>query len=255
MSRPDIYKYAHIPRIIVHAGGVTQGKRYTNTLDALEDSVRREAKWVEIDFSWTSDNHLVLLHDWNECFKWLAPSWKYDRVPTLAEFKKLTYVRGWTQMDFFDLTQWLLINKDIKIITDVKDRETEAIEYILNSSKGVTRNFIFQIYAIEDCLLIKEEKDLPIILSLYKYDCDFFVEEKFSAIKYLLREYPGVMITLPFDWVKRSVEWANFIKNSGYLWFTHPVNSIDNLSDFLKIGGYGVYSSFLDPKTSVDLKK
>ncbi len=51
-----------LPRV-AHAGGGFEERTYTNTLAALEHN-RDDYELFEIDFSWTSDDELVCLHDW-----------------------------------------------------------------------------------------------------------------------------------------------------------------------------------------------
>ena len=53
---------------IAHAGGRYLGYTYTNSIEALEAN-RDKFNLFEIDFSWTSDNRLVGLHDWGTVFE------------------------------------------------------------------------------------------------------------------------------------------------------------------------------------------
>ena len=54
-----------VPKTIAHAAGEIRGLAYSNSLEALDSSYGRGYRHMEMDFSWTTDGNLVLLHDWN----------------------------------------------------------------------------------------------------------------------------------------------------------------------------------------------
>lgn len=51
--------------LIAHAGGSVKDKKLTNSLQALNANVEKGYVLFEVDFEWTSDNRLVLIHDWD----------------------------------------------------------------------------------------------------------------------------------------------------------------------------------------------
>lgn len=56
--------------LIHHAGGGIEGNTYTNSVEALENTLRKypDKCVVEIDFLRTSDGELVCCHGWEESF-------------------------------------------------------------------------------------------------------------------------------------------------------------------------------------------
>src|SRR5689334_12250244 len=50
--------------IVAHACGEYDGITYTNSLNALNANYNRGFRYFEIDFNYTSDGHIVLIHDW-----------------------------------------------------------------------------------------------------------------------------------------------------------------------------------------------
>ena len=54
--------------IIYHAGGTVQGITYTNSREAIEKSLEEGHYFIEIDFSHTSDGHLVCAHAWTDLY-------------------------------------------------------------------------------------------------------------------------------------------------------------------------------------------
>ena len=66
-------------RLIVHALGKINTTIYSNTLEALKYwYFEKNMRLMEADFHLTSDNHVVLTHDFSIL----------GRTPTLEEFKK-----------------------------------------------------------------------------------------------------------------------------------------------------------------------
>ena len=76
------------PKRVPHAGGGINGKTYTNSYDALDLSIKRGFSYFEIDFSFTSDDRLVCLHDWEGSFE-RSFGFKTDVRLTLEEFREL----------------------------------------------------------------------------------------------------------------------------------------------------------------------
>src|SRR5210317_451008 len=54
------------PVFIAHAGGSLNGQKYTNSLEALNLNYQKGHRFFEVDFSWTSDEGLVAIHDWGK---------------------------------------------------------------------------------------------------------------------------------------------------------------------------------------------
>ncbi len=102
--------------IIAHRGA--SGAAPENTMAAIQQAVRDQTDWVEIDVQETSDGQVVVMHDsdfkkiadndlkiWEATLdslatidigSWFAPEFADQRVPTLAEV--LTYCQGKTKV-------------------------------------------------------------------------------------------------------------------------------------------------------------
>ena len=72
------------PQLIAHGGGIIirvdgKDKRVysTNSIEALQRNYDEGYSLFEMDFQWTSDNHLVAIHDWGT--SWRAYYEKEDR--------------------------------------------------------------------------------------------------------------------------------------------------------------------------------
>lgn len=161
------HRYFPIERI-AHAGGGYNKKTYTNSINALE--VNKDSyNFFEIDFVWTSDNHLVCLHDWDTSAK-VTFGHEFDPAPTLYDFEKL--VRDHPQYKNCTaetLIDWLEANPDKKIVTDVKRGNVQALKYIAELYPHYAQRFIPQIYNPEQYEPIKKMGYEDIIFTLYRF--------------------------------------------------------------------------------------
>lgn len=94
------YDYTRHPRI-AHAGGSYLGLRYTNSLEALNFN-SSSYDYFELDFNFTSDDHLVCAHNWQQ----ITPKPK-GTAPTLAEFIALKDSEPFERCTIDSLAMWL----------------------------------------------------------------------------------------------------------------------------------------------------
>ena len=57
-------KHIYRPLFIAHASGGINGLTYLNSLETLNYNYELGHRYFEVDFSWTQDDELVLIHDW-----------------------------------------------------------------------------------------------------------------------------------------------------------------------------------------------
>lgn len=103
---------------MAHAGGTIYGFRYTNSLEAIEESYNNGFRFIELDFEWTKDDEVVIIHDWDSMVQRLfktAPG-----VLMWKEFKSAKIFQDLTLMDLDDSAAWLEKRNDAYIITDAK---------------------------------------------------------------------------------------------------------------------------------------
>jgi hypothetical protein len=54
-----------LEKVIRHAGGSIKDLTYSNSMEAIELSYKSGLHYIELDFNWTIDRRLVVIHDWN----------------------------------------------------------------------------------------------------------------------------------------------------------------------------------------------
>jgi glycerophosphoryl diester phosphodiesterase len=226
------------PRYIAHAGGIGNHRTYTNSLEALNNSVARGHTAIEIDFSWTSDDHLVLVHDWDREFERL-----FDRLPgrlTLAEFRLTPSAYGLTHLILEDLESWLLDNPEVLVITDIKERNTEGLRLIAEEYPEHRHRFVPQIYRPESYIEVRELGYDHVVFSLYRTDLSDRQVIEFAIAN------PLFGVTMPVRRAREGTLPAELAAN-GVRVFVHTVNDYPTANGLRTEGVYGVYTDWLSP--------
>ncbi|MCR5050106.1 MAG: hypothetical protein K6A36_03385 [Paludibacteraceae bacterium] len=94
---------------IAHAGGSVGRYRYSNSIEAVQNSLEHGMKYIELDLCLTSDNQLVAWHDWN--FEW-------TEAPTHDQFMARRIYGQFTPMDFRLIDSILTTNPQLSLVTD-----------------------------------------------------------------------------------------------------------------------------------------
>ena len=157
-----------LPRV-AHAGGQLDGATYTNSLEALEKNYEAGFRAFEIDLSFTSDRELVCLHDWDESF-----TRSFDLPPaspvSLQEFERLVQERSSvTKCTLASLMHWIDEHHDAILITDVKERNLEALEHISTRYPQLLSRIVPQIYQPDEHESVKTLGFERLIWTLYSY--------------------------------------------------------------------------------------
>lgn len=226
------------PRLIAHAGGIGHHRTYTNSLEALDNSVARGYTAVEIDLSWTSDDHLVLLHDWDHEFVEL-----FDRSPdrlTVAEFLSMPSPHGLTRLSLDDLEDWLVDHPNILIVTDIKERNTEGLRVIAEKYGEHLYRILPQIYRPESYREVRELGYDEVIFTLYRSDLSDRQVVDFAIAN------PLFGVTMPLQSAMEGALSAE-LAAKGVRVFVNTVNDYSTAARLRSSGVYGVYTDWLSP--------
>src|SRR4030042_4627950 len=114
-----------LQNLVAHAGGGIENLSYTNSLEALNLSYSKGFRFMELDFEWTNDGYLVLIHDWEESILRLFNA--RPRQYSLKEYEHLKMINEMTSLSLDDLAIWIRQHPDTFIITDVKRDNIRAL--------------------------------------------------------------------------------------------------------------------------------
>ncbi len=135
-----------IGRFIAHAGGSIEGRRYTNSLEALEHSYRAGFRLFELDIIETSDKHFVAAHDWQHWQK--ISAYQGPLPPTLEIFKSLKLHGKFTPLDMRDINAWFADHPDAILVTDKVNDPVRVASEFLDESRLMME--LFSLDAVAD---------------------------------------------------------------------------------------------------------
>ena len=202
---------------IAHAGGAYNGVTYTNSIEAL-DANKGEFTIFEIDLAFTSDDELVCSHDWDGYPKQIF-GFDIGGVPSLAEFERLSDENPrFTNCTLTTLVTWLDENPNAFVVTDVKDRNLEALAHISQKFPASVRRFIPQIYNMDQYGPARDLGYRELILTIYNWgasEVDIVEAVKGRNL---------FAVTVPFY---RAPYIGNRLKDVGQRVYAHTINSME----------------------------
>lgn len=219
--------------LIAHAGGHIYGYKYTNSLEAIESSYNNGFKLIELDFEWTVDDQIVLIHDWEAMVKRLYMI--EPEVLSYVAFKGNTTFQDLTLLDIYDLVNWLK-DKDVYIVTDAKNRNIEFLEYVSTNFNEVSKKFIPQVYSFNEFNKARELGYKNIILTLYKAN---YTDEEIIAFA---KNNPVYAITMPIE--RGYSQLPKKLQEMGIISYVHTVNDLYVYEELNANGVYGIYTDY-----------
>lgn len=214
-------------RLVAHAGGAFHGLTYTNSKEALDENYRKGFRVFELDFEWTSDNHLVLVHDWEHSS---SLSGQRPHVFTYAEFLSSTRRDGLHQLTFEGLVSWLRSHPDAFVVTDTKASNDRLLTFLRVHGKEVLPQLIIQIYRLSELRSARELAPRAVWLTVYKS----------SYPRWALARISGVdAFVIPVDRYEAYFE-PNLMRRTPF--YVHSV-AAENVGQTLKRlpGIFGIY--------------
>ena len=109
LIRMNWFENPDLPHYIAHAGGSVYRYMYSNSLEAVRNTLAHGFDFMELDLSVTSDGELVAWHDWN--FEW-------TEAPTHDEFMARKIYGLFTPIDFPRMDSILTANPQLTLVTD-----------------------------------------------------------------------------------------------------------------------------------------
>lgn len=109
LIRSNWFESPDLPHYIAHAGGSVYRYMYSNSLEAVRNTLAHGFDFMELDLSVTSDGELVAWHDWQ--FEW-------TEAPTHDEFMARKIYGLFTPIDFPRMDSILTANPQLTLITD-----------------------------------------------------------------------------------------------------------------------------------------
>jgi len=227
---------------IAHAGGAINGKTYTNSYDALDLNIKKGFLYFEIDFSFTKDNKLVCIHDWEDSFK-RSFGFEATERPTQETFEFLSRNASEFKKCTLDgLAIWMRDNPSAKLITDAKENNIKALRMILESIPDAQKRVVPQIYQPLSYNIVKEMGFESIIWTLYK-----FRGSNYQVINWVNKFNGPFAITMPKKRAKTVLPAQ--LRDRHIQTYVHTINDKEELNMFLnEYSLTEVYTDILQPE-------
>jgi len=106
--------------LIAHAGGGIDGHIYTNSREAVENSLERGYSFIELDLLLSKDEKIVAVHDWESFYKNTDLSLTSDKPEPLSfeEFKAKKLHGKYTTLVYEDIIELLKKHESMILVTD-----------------------------------------------------------------------------------------------------------------------------------------
>ncbi|WP_270839099.1 cell wall-binding repeat-containing protein [Peptacetobacter hiranonis] len=233
---------------IAHALGGIDGKRYTNSLQALEYNYKKGFRVFEVDLDIASDGELIACHAFDKnALKELGLPEKYSKQkPTSQEFKKQKLCGKYNTMTFKDIVSYMEKHPDMYTVIDLKQATNRRVREVYkkiveDASPEVLERIIPQIYREE---LYNE------IMKIYDFKSAAFT-------CYTMQKLNADQITnfCAMNGIKVLVIEGRFYANSlmekcrakGIKLYMNTYNDQNEVNSFKKKGAQGFFTDFLTP--------
>lgn len=236
--------------LIAHALGNAGEYIYTNTKDALEESIAEGYKTLEVDLSLTSDKEVVCRHTWySDDFEV-----SYGGiVPDLAAFVSEKYFGVLTPLTGKELLEIWAEHPELYFVTDVKQDENtnllEVLERFVELAKetgheDLLEHLVIQAYHIED--YDKVNQIYPFenwLFTIYQLPED--ANSRIEAAAFAAEHGFGVLVA-PSNCMGDNF-FMDLAEKYGLTLFIHTVNEPEVIERIAPRGVYGYYSDFFIP--------
>lgn len=222
------------PRFIAHGGGEFQGQLRTNSLEALQASYEAGFFYMELDFSWTRDDELVALHDWDGSKKaWFGLP--VEGPMTLDEFTQAESQNGLTHVTLAQLAEWMRTHgQRARVVTDIKRHNHKGLKLIASRYPDLINHFVPQAYNFEGYALACDLGFKDVILTTYrsKYrDDEIYI---FAA-----KRRPFA-ITMPHR--RAATDLTARLHALGMPVFAHGTENPERIEHLFEKGVHGIYA-------------
>lgn len=102
--------------LIAHGGGIGEFL-YTNSTESIEDSLRRNFRFIEIDFQETLDHHLIGAHDWRH-FHSISGNMGESAPLSLSQVQSRRIHQKYHAATAADLCDFIRCHPDFILVTD-----------------------------------------------------------------------------------------------------------------------------------------
>ena len=220
-------------RFIAHAGGGIDDLKYTNSLEAVNKSIKGNFKLIELDIRETLDNVFVGVHEWKE-FKEITNTKKQDEnelnneALLLNEFKSKKIYKKYTPLDIISINDIFEKNNELILLTD----KTNNFSKLNSDLKFDKKRIMVEVFGKKNYFKSISEGIINPIYSFNHKDYNFVIKHKIKIISAHSQ-----------DIINNSQIYKKLVENNVMV-FMYSSNESDFINNNLDILFTHVYTDF-----------
>ena len=249
---------------IAHAGGGVEGRIYTNSLEAWENSYQKGNRVFDADMAFTSDGEMVLRHEWDENLELDNYSMREGshyidefnghtqyiyKMPekkqvSYEEFMKSRIFYKYTPMSCDDMIRFMKKHDDLYVACDMKGDMKKAYQYLVKkayelSSESILDRIIVNIYDHESYDSILEIYPFKNVTVRQHYWCS---NNYYELVDFCLRNNIHVVNISSYYMEDEGVE---LLMTKGIHVYVAVVDYISDMNDYYRLGADGAVTNWL----------
>jgi len=238
--------------MICHAMGGIDGNDYSNSLEAFEYNYAKGHRYFEVDFQYTSDDKLVLWHNWSNRF---CSKYKKGYEPTYAQFMKSKIYDKYTPLDVEGLLKLMANYPDAYIITDTKYAEVSKakreFKTIVSTAKklgipNVLDQFIVEVYTPEMFEAVDNIHHFnEYMASLYRAYSKAPSSSTMKSIANYCKKHGIASVGMYARWWKSK--YTAILESYGIVSALYTVNDASDAQDYFDDGVSILFTDYLPP--------
>lgn len=240
-------------KTIGHSFGAVNEVTYTNSWEAFEENYAQGRRVVEADMLLTSDNRLVLKHDWDTP---VQEGISEEHIPDEEAFLNAKLDGKYTPMSFEQLCGIMIEYPDLWVVTDTKYTQEDMIirqfdvmvDTIKNTGNtGILDRLIIQVYNEQMYELLNERYDFKTYLfTMYKR---FYTDDTVEIFRDVCRYCVSNGINLVGVKYRRYDNYGNELQKIADTYdiklYVYTVNDPDAAEEIMDAGVAGIYTDSL----------
>ena len=233
-------------KYIIHAAGFVKDSMekdhmYTNSKEALINCYENGNRISEIDFSFSKDNKLICLHDWEQFY---INGEVIDKKVDLNTFLNGKIQEEFTPIWLEDIVKFMKAHEDFYIVTDIKDNNVKACKIIAEYCPELMDRFIIQIYHEREYNKIVNLGFNNIIYTLYETN---MFERDIKSLQSFAEKKKLVGFTFWYYWAD-DTEFLNAMKKTNVPIFVHTINEVEKRESYFSKGIIATYTALTSNK-------
>jgi len=225
-------------KFIAHAAGGINSYTYTNSIEALEKSIDKGFKLIEIDFMETSDSFFVGgHHDWSS-FKTKLSNYNYEinnKPMTLNDVLKSKIYNKFQPLTINYINDIFTKNKKLFLVTD----KTNNFKKIVSDFTFDQNRIIVEIFGRENYFLSIKEGIINPMFSATINDYDFILHNNIKLIAIHSN-----------DLIKNKEMYKKLIEKNVFI-FVYSTNDKNFIEEHIDINVSGFYTDFWNFKKNI----